>query len=120
MVRGVPDWRDDTLPRLRIILRETDPVAIEERKWRKPNQPEGVPVWSHDGIICIANSLKRAVRLAFPKGARINDPKKLINTRLDSRTVRAVDFRGGEPIDASALRHVIREAVALNAFTHRA
>ncbi len=88
---------------------------VEEVKWRKPSNPEGVPVWSHDGIVCIGNTLKKAVRLTFPKGAQIKDPKKLFNTRLDSRTVRAIDFRQGERVDGAALRAIVLEAVGLNA-----
>ena len=102
------------LSRLRDLIAKADPDAIEEVKWRKPSNPDGVPVWSHDGMICVGNTLKNAVRLTFPKGARLKDPKGLFNTRLDSRTVRAVDFHQGEPIDASALVHLVRDAVALN------
>ena len=73
-----------------------------------------MPVWSHNGIICIGNILKNAVRLTFPKGAQIRDPKKLFNTRLDSRTVRAIDFRESEPVKETALRAILLEAVSLN------
>lgn len=83
-------------------------------KWRKPSKPDGVPVWSHNGIICIGNILKNAVRLTFPKGAQIRDPKRLFNTRLDSRTVRAIDFRKSEPVKEAALRAILLEAVSLN------
>ena len=74
----------------------------------------GVPVWSHDGIICVGNVLKNAVRLTFPKGAQMKDPKKLFNTRLDSKTVRAIDFREGDAVDETALKALILEAVQLN------
>jgi len=74
----------------------------------------GVPVWSHDGIICVGETLKSAVRLTFPKGAQIKDPKKLFNTRLESKTVRAIDFREGDRVDEDALKALILEAVALN------
>jgi hypothetical protein len=69
--------------------------VVEEVKWKKPSRPEGALVWSHDGILCVADTLKNAVRLTFPKGAQMNDPKKLFNTRLDSSTVRAIDFHEG-------------------------
>lgn len=109
------DWRDSTLSQLRELILNADPSAVEEVKWRKPSNPDGVPVWSHDGIICVGNVLKAAVRLTFPKGAQISDPKRIFNTRLDSRAVRAVDFHEGDPIDASGLRKIVREAFALNA-----
>jgi hypothetical protein len=98
----------------RRIIQEADPGAIEEQKWKKPSNPAGVPVWSHDGIICIANELKGRLRLTFPKGASLEDPKRLFNTRLDSRTVRAIDIPAGGTIDAGALKRLIRGAVALN------
>ena len=87
---------------------------VEEVKWKKPSNPMGVPVWSHDGIICMGNTLKEAVRLTFPKGAQIKDPKTLFNTRLDSKTVRAIDFYEGGSVDEAALKAVILEAVRLN------
>jgi len=96
------------------LIKSADPGLVEEVKWKKPSKPSGVPVWSHDGILCIADTLKNAVRLTFPKGARIKDPKKLFNTRLESNTVRAIDFYEGETIDEAALKALIRDAVALN------
>lgn len=84
------------------------------KKWKKPSKPMGVPVWSHDGILCIGDTLKNAVRLTFPKGAQMKDPKKLFNTRLDSNTVRAIDFQEDDPTDDDALEAVILEAVRLN------
>ena len=87
---------------------------MEEVKWRKPSNPDGVPVWSHDGILCIGNTLKESVRLTFPKGAAIKDPKKMFNSRMDSRTVRAIDVYEGEVVDEAALGAIIRQAVALN------
>ena len=92
----------------------TDASIIEEVKWRKPSNPDGVPVWSHNGILCIGNILKNAVRLTFPHGAQIRDPEKLFNTRLDSKTVRAIDFRESEPVKEAALRAILLEAVGLN------
>src|SRR5664279_1962158 len=84
------DWRSETLSQLRALIRNADPAGVEEVKWKKPSNPMGVPVWSHDGILCVADTLKKAVRLTFPKGAHMKDPKKLFNTRLDSKTVRAI------------------------------
>jgi hypothetical protein len=108
------DWRGETLSRLRDIVLAAGPPIVEEVKWKKPSRPEGVPVWSLDGIVCIGEMLKSAVRLTFPKGAKLKDPKKLFNTRMDSRTVRAIDFREGEKIPEVALKALIVEAVGLN------
>jgi hypothetical protein len=108
------DWRGQTLARLRALILAADPGVVEEVKWKKPSRPEGVPVWSHDGNICVADTLKHAVRLTFPKGAQLKDPGKLCNARLDSKTVRAIDFHDGDPIDEAALKALILEAVGLN------
>lgn len=109
------DWRGQMLADLRAVIRKADPSGIEEVKWKKPSNPLGVPVWSHDGILCVADILKNAVRLTFPKGAQLKDPKRLFNTRLDSKSVRAIDFREGDAIKASALRALIVEAAKMNA-----
>lgn len=108
------DWRGEKLAQLRAFIKEADPTVVEEVKWKKPSKPEGVPVWSHDGILCVADTLKNAVRLTFPKGAQLPDPKQLFNARLESNTVRAIDFRQDEPIDGAALEALILEAVQLN------
>ena len=108
------DWRGKKLSQLRALIKKADPAVVEEVKWKKPSKPSGVPVWSHEGIICVADTLKNAVRLTFPKGAQVKDPKKLFNTRLDSKTVRAIDFYEGEAVDEAALRALILEAVRLN------
>lgn len=108
------NWKRKTLTQLRTLIRGADPSIIEEVKWKKPSNPMGVPVWSHEGIVCLANTLKNAVRLTFPKGARIHDPTKLFNARLDSKTVRAVDFREGANVDEDALVAIVKEAVDLN------
>jgi hypothetical protein len=107
-------WRGETLSLLRTLINKADSDVIEEVKWKKPSKPSGVPVWSHDGIICVADTLKNSVRLTFPKGAQIKDLKKLFNTRLDSKTVRAIDFFEADYIDEAALKAVILEAIALN------
>jgi hypothetical protein len=114
IVKMPGDWRGETLSRLRALIKQADSNAVEEVKWKKPSRPEGVPVWSHDGALCFADTLKSAVRLTFPKGAQMKNPNKLFNTRLDSKTVRAIDFREGDAIDESALKAVILEAVGLN------
>ena len=102
------------MSQLRSLIKKADPDAVEEVKWKKPSKPEGVPVWSHDGIICVADILKNTVRLTFPKGALMKDPKKLFNTRLDSKTVRAIDFYEEDKVNEAALKALIREAVRVN------
>jgi len=114
IVNTIADWRGRTLSQLRDSIRSADPAMIEEVKWKKPSRPSGVPVWSHDGIVCIGEALKSAVRLTFPTGARLKDPKRLFNTRLDSKTVRAIDFVDGAAIDERALKALILEAVKFN------
>ncbi len=109
------DWRGRKLSQLRAVIRKADPAIIEEVKWKKPSKPSGVPVWSHNGILCVADTLKNAVRLTFPKGAQMKDPKKLFNARLDSNTVRAIDFHEDDAVDEPALKALILEAVKANA-----
>src|SRR5215475_6522856 len=108
------DWHGEMLSQLRGIILSAGPAVVEEVKWKKPSRPEGVAVWSLEGNVCIGEMLKNAVRLTFPKGAQLKDPKKLFNARLDSGSVRAVDFRDGEKVPAAALQALIREAVSLN------
>jgi hypothetical protein len=100
--------------RLRALIREAVPDVVEEVKWKKPSRPMGVPVWSRGVILCIGEFLKSAVRLTFPKGAQIQDPARVFNTRLDSNTVRAIDLREEDPIRDAALRAIMREAVRVN------
>src|SRR3979490_2034961 len=114
IVRRMAGWRGERLSQLRALIRGADPGVIEGVKWKKPSRPEGVAVWSHDGIVCIAEALKNAVRLTFPKGAQLRDPKGLFNTRLDSKTVRAIDFHEGDAINASAVKALILEGARLN------
>jgi len=114
IIKEPGDWRGKTLSELRVLIRAADLAVTEEVKWKKPSKPSGVPVWSHDGIICVADILKNAVRLTFPKGAQMKDPKKLFNTRLDSNTVRAIDFHEDATVDAVALQALILEAVEIN------
>jgi len=111
IIKGQSDWRGKKLSQLRAVIKKADPAVVEEVKWKKPSKPSGVPVWSHGGIICVADTLKNAVRLTFPKGAQVKDPKKLFNTRLDSDTVRAIDFYESEAVDEAALKALIIEAV---------
>src|SRR6266699_3228299 len=105
------DWRGETLSRMRKLIKEADPDVIEESKWRKASNP-GVPVWSHDGIICTGETYKSLVKLTFAKGASLKDPAKLFNSSLDGNTRRATDIREGEKVDAGAFKALVRSAVA--------
>lgn len=109
------DWRSETLERVRRLIEEADPKAVEERKWRKPSKPEGVPTWSHGGLICTGETYKDKVKLTFAKGASLPDPAGLFNSGLDGGTRRAIDIREGETIDAEAFKALIRAAAAANA-----
>jgi hypothetical protein len=108
------DWRGETLARVRTLIKQADPDTIEEVKWRKPSNPAGVPVWSHDGIICTGETYKDKVKLTFAKGAALLDPSGLFNSSLDGNIRRAIDIREGDKIDEKALKALIRAAVALN------
>lgn len=114
IVKAPGDWRGKKLSQLRALIKKADPAVIEGVKWKKPSKPSGVPVWSHDGIVCIADTLKNAVRLTFPKGALMKDPKKLFNTRLESNTIRAIDFYEDSNVDEDGLKALILEAAKLN------
>jgi hypothetical protein len=107
-------WRGEVLTRVRKLIHEADPEVVEEVKWRKPSNPGGVPVWSHDGIICTGETYKDEVKLTFAKGASLKDPAGLFNSSLDGNTRRAIDFGEGDEIDEKALRALIRAAVELN------
>src|SRR5260221_5025805 len=119
IIKKSGDWRGVKLSELRALIKKADSAVVEEVKWKKPSKPTGVPVWSHDGILCVADTLKKAVRLTFPKGAQIKDPNKLFNTRLDSNTVRAIDFYASDSVDESALKALILDAVRLNTPSER-
>jgi hypothetical protein len=118
-IKALGDWRGKTLSQLRALIKQADAGMVEEVKWKKPSNPMGVPVWSHDGIVCIGDALKNAVRLTFPKGASMKDSKELFNTRLDSNSVRAIDFHEGDAVDEAALKALILEAARLNTFKVR-
>ena len=109
------DWREETLDRIRALIQEADPGMIEERKWKKPsNGMEGVPVWSHDGIVCTGETYKNYVKMTFAKGAFVKDPAGLFNSSLDGNLRRAIDVREGDKLDEKALKSLIRAAAALN------
>jgi hypothetical protein len=114
IITELGDWRGTTLSQLRNLIKHADPDVVEEVKWKKPSKPAGSPVWSHDGILCVGEALKSAVRLTFPKGAQMSDPEGLFNTRLNSKSVRAIDFYESETIDDAAVKDLILEAVRMN------
>ena len=101
------DWRGKTLSRMRKLIKEADPDAVEEWKWN-------IPVWSHDGIISTGESYKNAVKLTFAKGASLKDPARLFNSSLEGNVRRAIDIHEGEKVDESAFKALVRQAVALN------
>lgn len=107
-IRALGDWRGAMLARVRALVHQADPNVVEELKWR------GVPVWSHDGIVCTGETYKSAVKMTFAKGASLDDPAGLFNASLDGNTRRAIDFREGDEIDEAALMALVRAAVALN------
>jgi hypothetical protein len=107
-IQELGDWRGETLAQVRQLIHDADPDIQEEWKWR------GVPVWSHDGIVCTGESYKQVVKLTFARGASIADPKKLFNSSLEGNTRRAIDIREGEKIDDTAFKQLIRTAVAAN------
>jgi hypothetical protein len=113
-IKDLSDWRGEMFARIRILIKHADPDVVEEVKWRKPSNPAGVPVWSHDGIICTGEIYKDKVKLTFAKGASLPDPSGLFNSGLEGNTRRAIDFHEGDTIDAKALQALIRAAVALN------
>ncbi len=113
--RDSEDWREETLARMRALILEAAPEMIEERKWRKPsNGMAGVPVWSHDGIVCTGEKYKKVVKLTFAKGASLPDPSRLFNSSLEGNTRRAIDIGEGEQIDARAFKALIKAAVVQN------
>ena len=107
-IRELGDWRGKTLSRIRALVKEADPQVIEEWKWR------GVPVWSHDGLICTGETYKNVVKMTFAKGAALKDPSGLFNASLEGNTRRAIDFQEHQKVDEKALKNLVRAAVALN------
>ncbi|MEO7240671.1 MAG: DUF1801 domain-containing protein [Sphingomicrobium sp.] len=108
------DWRGAMLGQVRRLIHAAEPAVVEEVKWRKPSNPAGVPVWSHDGIVCTGEIYRDKVKLTFAKGAKLADPQRLFNATLDGNARRAIDLREGEKIDEAAFKALISAAVALN------
>ena len=113
-IAGLSDWRGATLARLRALIHEADPEVEETVKWAKANNPLGVPVWEHAGILCTGELYRDKVKLTFAQGAPLDDPSGLFNSSLDGNTRRAIDIPEGGTIDAEAFKALIREAVAFN------
>ena len=113
-IKQLGDWRGKMLAKVRAIIHEADPEIVEEWKWQKATSP-GTPVWSHDGIVCTGETYKNAVKMTFAKGAELKDPSRLFNASLDGNVRRAIDIHEGDTVDESALKALIRAAVALNA-----
>jgi hypothetical protein len=115
-MRDQGDWRGEILARMRAMILEADPEIIEERKWKKPsNAMKGVPVWSHNGIICTGETYAKAVKLTFARGASLPDPSHVFNASLEGGTRRAIDIHEGEKVDARAFKALVKAAVAENA-----
>ena len=113
-IASLGDWRGAVLARVRRLIKEADPDVVEEVKWRKPSNPSGVPVWSHDGIICTGETYKDNVKLTFARGAALEDPAGLFNSSLTGGTRRAIDIPEGAEVDETGFKALVGEAIALN------
>jgi hypothetical protein len=113
-IKSLGGWRGATLARVRALILAADPDVVEEVKWRKPSNPNGVPVWEHDGIVCTGETYKSAVKLTFARGAALDDPSGLFNSSLEGNVRRAIDIHEGDAINEKAFQALIRAAVALN------
>jgi hypothetical protein len=114
-IRDLGGWRGETLARMRKLIVEAEPDMTEECKWVKPTNPSGVPVWSHEGIVCTGEAYAKVVKLTFARGANIPDPSRLFNASLEGNTRRAIDIHEGEKVDARAFKALVKAAVAQNA-----
>jgi hypothetical protein len=113
-LRDLADWREQTLERMRALIFAADAEIVEERKWRKPSNPAGVPVFSRGGIVCTGEKYKEAVKLTFANGASLPDPKKLFNSSLEGNMRRAIDIREGESVEPIAFKALVKAAVERN------
>src|SRR3954447_25026928 len=113
-IEELGDWRGEMLSRIRGLIKQAAPEVVEEIKWRKPSNPSGVPVWSHDGIILTGETYKDKVKLTFAKGASLDDPAGLFNSSLEGNVRRAIDLREGDALDDAAFKALVRAAAALN------
>jgi hypothetical protein len=112
-IKNLGDWRGKTLAKVRAVIHEADPEVVEEWKWAKATNP-GTPVWSHGGIVCTGETYKNVVKMTFAKGAALKDPSGLFNSSLEGNVRRAIDIHEGEEVDETALKNLVRAAVALN------
>lgn len=108
-------WKGETLSRLRKAVTAADSKVVEEIKWKMPSKPEGLPVWTYNGILCRTETFKDNMKLVFSKGATMKDPKKLFNARLNSQAERAIEFHEGDAIDEAGIKALVHEAIELNA-----
>ena len=113
-IKELGDWRGELLSRIRTLINQADPEMLEERKWKKASNAMGVPVWSHNGIVCTGETYKDHVKMTFAKGASLKDPSGLFNSSLEGNVRRAIDFHEGDKLDEKALKALIRAAAALN------
>ena len=113
-IKSLKDWRGEALARMRKLIKDADPDIVEEVKWRKPSNPNGVPVWEHDGIVCTGETYKAAVKLTFANGAALLDPDGVFNASLDGNQRRAIDIHEGDKIDEKAFKALVKAAVKLN------
>lgn len=114
IIASQPNWKGDKLAELRSVILSASQEVSENVKWKMPSKPLGSPTWEAGGILCVADYLKSAVRLTFPKGAQISDPSNLFNARLDSKVARAIDFSENMAVDSQGLKALILQAIALN------
>ena len=113
-IKSLKDWRGEALARMRKLIKDADPDIVEEVKWRKPSNPNGVPVWEHDGLVCTGETYKAAVKLTFANGAALLDPDGVFNASLDGNQRRALDIHEGDKINATAFKALVKAAVKLN------
>jgi hypothetical protein len=113
-IKSLGDWRGTVLARVRAIIKEADPDIVEDVKWRKPSNPNGVPVWEHAGLVCTGETYKDKVKLTFARGAALADPAGLFNSSLDGNVRRAIDIGEGDTINEKALKALVKAAVKLN------
>lgn len=114
IISSQPNWKGELLATLREVVLSSSKEIVEEVKWKMPSKPLGSATWEAGGIVCVADVLKNAVRLTFPKGAQLEDPKGLFNSRLDSKSVRAIDFYEDEKVNAAALKALVKKGIAAN------
>jgi hypothetical protein len=114
IIKAYSGWKGTLLDDLRVVILQGDQGIVEEIKWKMKTRPEGLPVWSHNGILCFAETWKDNIKLLFPKGSQLQDPSNLFNARLQSKDIRAIEFKQGDPINTTGLHNLVLEAIKLN------